>query len=187
MYQVDPAAQVGKVEGVLQGGVAAPHHRSLLAAEKSSVAGGTVRNALSGKLSLAGTAQLAAPGPVGNDDRIGGVLTTGGGDVLGGLPQLHGGHLLQQHFGTGLGRLVVKGHGQLGAADPPHTGVVFNLGGVYHLAAVNALFQHRHTKAGTAGVQGGAQTGGACADHGNIVMLHSNKLLSKRDTNSVSV
>src|SRR3546814_12584893 len=66
-------ADVGEVERLLHGGVAAADHHDLLAAVEEAVAGGAGGNAAAVELLLAGNAQPARLRAGGDDDGVGGV------------------------------------------------------------------------------------------------------------------
>jgi hypothetical protein len=74
MHQGDVRGDVRQIQCLLDGGVAAAHHRHRLAAIEKSIAGGAGRDALAAVLLLGRQAQVFGRGARGDDQRVAGVF-----------------------------------------------------------------------------------------------------------------
>ncbi|VTR68443.1 conserved hypothetical protein [Desulfosarcina cetonica] len=167
---VNLLTELGQIECLLGGTVAAADDDHGLAPEKEAVAGGAIGNALAVKLPFAGNVEF--PGAAAGSQNHGMGLE---GIPVGQLhrmvvePRIQHRHLLGDHIQVvGLG-VLGKLHGKFGAADMDEAGIVLDFVAHGHLPAGDALFHQSRLQRRPHGVDGGGKAAGATADNDQIV------------------
>ncbi len=160
--QVDLAGEVGEVERLLDGGIAAADHRDLLVLVEEPVAGGAGGHALAHELLLRLQPQVLGAGAGGDDQRVAGVLAAVTGQAERAPGQVGGVDVVEDHLGVEALRVrlhprhQVRAHQAVGIAGP-----VVDLGGGHQLAAHLQAGDDQRLEVGAGGVDGRGPAGRA--------------------------
>ena len=158
--------EVGEIERLLDGGVAAADHDDLLAAEEEAVAGRAGRDAEALELRLRGQAEPLRLGAGGDDQRVAAIGVAGvAGEAERALAEVDLDDVVGDHAGADMLGLEAHLLHQPGALDDVgEARIVLDVGRDHQLAAgLEAGDQHR-LEHGARGVDRGRVAGGSRAD-----------------------
>ena len=173
MDQGDLGTGPGQKQGVLKGGVTAPHHSHRAIRVEGAVAHGAVGNALAHQFLLAGQAQGAVAHTGGQDQSPAFPHRAVGDDLEAGAAGPEVGHRLILHLDPQVLRLLKQVLCQLDAGHRGDTGIVLHQRGEVDLPPWGVPLQHQDAFARPGGIHGGRQAGGTCAHHNNICHIHT--------------
>ncbi|KAG1454730.1 hypothetical protein G6F57_015444 [Rhizopus arrhizus] len=160
--QVDLAGDVGQVQRLFHGGIAAADHDHVLVAVEETVTGGAGRHAAALELVLGRDAQVLGGGAGGDDQGIAGVLVAVADQLERALRLVGGMDVVEDDLGLealGMGLHAchqVRPHQAVGVTRP-----VVHLGGGHQLAALLQAGDDDRLQVGTGGVDGGGPAGRA--------------------------
>ena len=163
VHERDVAGDVGEVEGLLDGCIAAAHNRDGLAAVEEAVARGAARDALALVLLLAFKTEVHGGGARRDDERVAGVFAAHVAlEREGTLGKIDGGDHVEGDLGAEALGLLLKAFHELGALDAVDGGgPVVDFGGRHELTAVVHARDEHGLEVGASGVDGGGEAGGA--------------------------
>src|SRR5581483_10819255 len=165
----------GEEVALLDRGVAAAHHRELLALEERPVAHGAVADPAAPELLLAGDLEVARKAARRDDQRAAAQLVAGlDPDDLGVAVDVDLLHRLEvADLEAELARVLAHLGGKVRAQDGLEPGVVLDKLGVQKLAAQRPAVEQDGLEVHPRGVQTGGQAGGAPADDDDVVLAHA--------------
>ncbi|MCW0450067.1 hypothetical protein NB706_002901 [Xanthomonas sacchari] len=162
VHQIDLAGDVGQVQRLFHGGVAAADHDHVLVLVEEAVAGGAGGHAAALERLFRGNAQVLGGGAGGDDQRVAGVVAAVAAEPERALRQVGGVDVVEDHLGLeALGmrlhaRHQVRAHQAVGVAGP-----VVDLRGGHQLAALLQAGDHHRLEIGARGVDRGGPAGRA--------------------------
>jgi hypothetical protein len=118
VHQRDLAGDVGEVERLFDGGVAAADHRDFLVAVEEAVAGGAGRHALAGEGFFGRQAEVLGAGAGGDDQRVAGVFARIAHQADRLFGQMGGVDVVEDHLGVEAQRVLLEARHQLGPCTP---------------------------------------------------------------------
>ena len=172
VHQRDLAGDVGEVQRLLHGGVAAADHADFLVAVKETVAGGAGRHALAHEGFFRGQAQVFGRGARGDDERVTGIDAAVARERERTLAEIDLVDVVEDDLCLeALGVLQEALH-QRRALHAVHVGgPVVHLGGGGELSALRHAGDEHGVQVGARGVNGGGVASGARAEDQNFRVL----------------
>ena len=166
MHQVDLAGDVGEVERLLHGGVAAADDAAQLVAVEKAVAGSAARYATAHKCGFRGQAQVLSRGARGDDKRVAGVAFVIAFQGKRALTKVNAADVVKNHLCfKALGVLQKALHQlrplyALGVGGP-----VVHIGGGHELTALGHASDQHRLQVGASGIHRGGIAGRAGAQN----------------------
>ncbi len=166
MYHRDMAGDVGQVQRLFHGRIAAADHGDRLVAVEETVASGAGGHALAGEGLLGRQAEVLGGGAGGDDQRVAGVFAGIADQAHRLVGQLGGMDMIEDDLGVeALGMFLEARH----QVRPLHAvGIgrpVVDFGGGHQLAALGHAGDQHRLEVGAGGIDGGGVTGRAGAEN----------------------
>ncbi|MPM35580.1 hypothetical protein SDC9_82173 [bioreactor metagenome] len=163
--QGDLAGDVGQIQRLFDGGVAAADHADGLLAVEEAVAGGAGRHALAHEGFFGRQAEVTGGCAGGDDQRVTGVGAAVAGEGEGALAEVDLVDVVEHDAGLEALGVLQKALHQLGALHAHHVGgPVVHFGGGHELAALGQAGDQQRLEVGARGVDGGGVASGAGAE-----------------------
>ena len=172
VHQRDLAGDVGEVQRLLHGGVAAAHHAHVLVAVEEAIAGGAARHAATHEGFFRGQAQILGRCAGGDDEGVAGVGAAVACEGEGALAEIDLVDVVEDDLGLEALGVLQKALHQVRALHAVHvSGPVVHFGGGHQLPALRHAGDQHGVQVGTRSVNGGGVAGRARAEDQNFRVL----------------
>jgi hypothetical protein len=180
MHQGHLLRDVGEVERLLDGSVAAADDGDVLALVEEAVAGGAGGDAAAGEGLLGGQAEILRGGAGGDDQRVAGIAAAVADQRERLLRQRRRVDVVEDDLGVEALGVLLEARHQVGALHAVGVGrPVVHVGGGHQLAALGQAGDEQRLQVGAGGVDGGGVAGraGAEDDEAGVAGLGSHGVL----------